>query len=256
MISVIIPLYNSAFTITRCLDSVLDQSHQDTSYEIIVVNDGSTDNSPEIVEKYIMENKKTNYNFFLINQANSGVSKARNAGLKVAKGEYIAFLDSDDYWLSNKIKVQLNYFNDEIDFVCALRNNDTLGFPYKTKNGVAKITLRKLLIKIVGQTSTAIFKRKVIENTGYFDAEQKYSEDANYWMRISLTNQMIIINQKLVITDNDYGQQGLSKNYAAMEAGAQKNVKEMYTAKHINVIEYLVFQNFSRIKYFIRTNFR
>ena len=257
MVSVIIPMYNAAHTIVRCLDSVINQTFRDTTYEIIIINDGSEDNSLEIVTGYIEKHrKKENYQFVLIDQFNSGVSIARNTGLKLSKGEYISFLDSDDYWLDNKIEVQLSYFNEEVDFVSALRNVDNIGFPYNLQNGVAKITLRKLLFKIVGQTSTAIFKRKILDNTGYFDASQKYSEDANYWMRISLKNHMIILNEKLVVTDNDHGQLGLSRNYIAMEAGVQKNVLEMYTLKYINILEYYFFKYFSKFKYIIRIKLR
>lgn len=249
-------MFNAANSIIRCLDSVLNQTYRD-KLEIIIVNDGSEDDSLVVVSKYIEKKKDIpNYIFTLIDQINGGVSKARNAGLLCAKGEYISFLDSDDFWLPNKLEVQLPYFSDEVDFVCALRNNDTIGFPYKVRNGIAKITVRKLLFKIVGQTSTAIFKRKILENTGYFDVSQKYSEDANYWMRIALNNNMIILNEKLVITENDHGQSGLSKNYVAMEAGVQKNVLEIYNLRMISKIEYYFFKYFSKLKYIKRINFR
>ncbi|SHG69577.1 Glycosyltransferase involved in cell wall bisynthesis [Chryseobacterium oranimense] len=249
MISVIIPAYNSEDTIIKALNSVKNQTYKG-DIEIIVINDGSKDSTQNMVENYQNENK--NINLILINQVNSGVSKARNEGLKRSKGEYICFLDSDDVWLNNKLEVQMENFNDDIDFICALRNNDHITYPYKVKNGIAEITLRKLLLKTVGQTSTAIFKRKILENTGYFDEKQKYSEDANYWLRISLNNKMILLNQKLVITDNDYGQKGLSSNFSEMELGVQKNIKEMFYLKKINVLEYLFFNFFSKIKYIRR----
>ncbi|MFH4233663.1 glycosyltransferase family 2 protein, partial [Acinetobacter baumannii] len=85
------------------------------------------------------------------------------------------------------------------------------------ENRYANISLKKLLFKVVGQTSTALFKRHILENTGFFDENQRYSEDANYWMRIAKNNKMIILNETLVETDNDYGQNGLSSNLAQME---------------------------------------
>jgi len=249
MISVIIPAYNSEDTIIKALNSVKNQTYKG-EIEIVVINDGSKDKTQNIIENYQNENK--DINLILINQTNSGVSRARNEGLKMSKGEYICFLDSDDVWLNKKLEIQMENFNDDIDFICALRNNDRITYPYKVKDGVAEITLKKLLMKIVGQTSTAIFKRKILDNTGYFDENQKYSEDANYWLRISLNNKMILLNQRLVITDNDYGQKGLSSNFSEMELGVQKNIKEMFYLKKINILEYYFFKFFSKMKYIKR----
>ncbi|MBR4618807.1 MAG: glycosyltransferase [Bacilli bacterium] len=91
--SVIIPVYNVEKYIKKCLDSVFNQSFKD--YEVIVVNDGTEDRSMDIVEKYDVN---------IINQKNSGLSSARNAGVKKSKGEYIIFLDSDDYWEEDLLK--------------------------------------------------------------------------------------------------------------------------------------------------------
>ena len=124
-ISVVIPMYNASKTIERALNSIKDQTLK-CNYQIIVVNDGSKDNSQEIVEKYIADNPQLN--IVLINQLNGGVSKARNTGLKHASGNFIALLDSDDYWLKNKIDIQVKYFSLGYDFVCALRNNDIISF--------------------------------------------------------------------------------------------------------------------------------
>ena len=248
-ISVVIPMYNASKTIERALNSIKEQTFK-CNYQIIVVNDGSKDNSQEIVEKYIADNPELNIT--LINQINGGVSKARNTGLKQASGNYIALLDSDDYWLKNKMDRQMKYFTQGYDFVCALRNNDVITFPYKIENNIARISLRKLLLKVVGQTSTALFKKEILDDIGLFDEYQKYSEDANLWMRISLKYKMIIINEKLVITHNDYGTNGLSSNMIEMEKGVKKNIKEMRQVKVINLLEYYFFSLFSELKYLRR----
>lgn len=250
MISVIIPMYNSKNTIIRALDSVKKQTLR-CEYEVLVINDGSKDDSQSIVEQYIQENP--DFNVILINQENGGVSKARNTGLRLAKGDFIAFLDSDDYWLINKIEEQVPLFEEDgVDFVCCLRNKDSVKFPYYLDNGKATITTKKLLLRVVGQTSTAIFKKKILLNTGYFDENQKYSEDANFWLRISLNNKMIILNKVLVKTDNDYGQLGLSSNLKEMEKGVHKNLKEMLDKKVINILEYLALKAFYVCKYLRR----
>lgn len=107
-ISVIIPMYNASDTIVKVLDSVKNQSFN-CDYEVFVVNDGSTDDSKSIVEKYILNNRSFNVN--LINQSNGGVSKARNTGLRYSNGDFIAFLDSDDEWYQDKIEKQIDLFN-------------------------------------------------------------------------------------------------------------------------------------------------
>ena len=94
-------MYNSAGTIIKALDSVKAQTFK-CYYDVIVINDGSMDKSQELVENYKFDNDR--FNLILINQKNGGVSKARNAGLKNAKGDFIAFLDADDYWVKSKIQ--------------------------------------------------------------------------------------------------------------------------------------------------------
>ena len=255
MISVIIPLYNAENTILAALDSVKNQEG-DFDFEILVINDGSTDKSTEKVQQFIDENPQLNIQ--LIHQENKGVSSARNAGLRLAKGEFIAFLDADDVWLPHKTKVMIKVLteNPEIDFLVALRNSERIWFPYKINyKNLAKITLNKLLFRIEGQTSTAIFKRKILINTGLFNESQKYSEDANYWMRISKHNNMFILAEDLVITGagkKSFGESGLSANLQAMEKGIQKNLKEMYLTKRINFSKYFFFFLFSKLKYLLR----
>lgn len=250
IVSVVIPMYNAENTIERTLNSVINQTFRGM-IEIIVINDGSNDSSQQVVENFIQSHP--NSVIKLINQQNGGVSKARNIGLKRASGDYIALLDSDDEWICDKLEKQIHIFRtQDVDFVCALRNNEKIEFPYVINNNLAKITLRSLLIKVVGQTSTSMFKRKVIGNTGYFDENQKYSEDVNYWMRISLNNKMVIMNEQLVMTDNDYGQLGLSSNLKEMEKGVQKNINEIFKLQKINLVEYLFFKSFSKFKHVIR----
>lgn len=256
MISVIIPLYNAENTILAALDSVKNQEGN-FDFEILVINDGSTDKSEILVRNFQKDNPDLKIE--LINQKNGGVSVARNTGMKNSKGNYIAFLDADDVWLPQKTERQLKFLineNDKIDFITSLRNGEKIWFPYSiSKNNLAKITLCKLLLRIEGQTSTAIFKKKIIENTGFFDENQKYSEDANYWMRISKNNNMYILAEDLVFTGagkKSYGESGLSANLQEMEKGIQKNIKEMYVTKRINFMQYFFFLLFSKLKYVVR----
>lgn len=257
MISVIIPVYNAEKSIEKSLISIKNQTWKG-EFEIIIVNDGSTDQSKNVIETY--GKKNPDQNIILINQENGGVSKARNAAMKIAKGEYIALLDSDDEWLPEKTEKQMKFLANEnynVDFITSFWNDENLTFPYNLlpQDKLVKITLKKLLFKITGQTSTAIFKRKVLENTGFFDENQKYSEDANYWMRISEKNEMYLLPQKLVIAGDgkkSFGISGLSANLKEMENGIQKNILEMYQTNRINLPEYLFYFVISKLKYAVR----
>ena len=94
-LSFIVPVYNVAPYLRKCVDSLIAQDYDD--YEIILVDDGSTDECPQICDELAAAYE----NIRVIHQENAGLSAARNAGLKVAKGEYICFVDSDDYWEEN-----------------------------------------------------------------------------------------------------------------------------------------------------------
>jgi glycosyltransferase involved in cell wall biosynthesis len=102
LVSVIIPTYNRAWSIKESIDSVLSQDFND--FELIVIDDGSTDHTIEILNSYGKD-------IFVIHQRNQGVSSARNRGLMKASGSFIAFLDSDDLWLPGKLSLQVDYFN-------------------------------------------------------------------------------------------------------------------------------------------------
>jgi len=106
LVSIVIPVYNGEKYIALTLDSILSQSYK--NIEVIVVNDGSTDRTQEIIQNYALQNR-----FIKIIQKNkSGVSAARNSGMNIAKGVYIAFLDADDIWLTNNLELKVNYLVD------------------------------------------------------------------------------------------------------------------------------------------------
>ena len=101
-LSFIVPIYNVAPYLRKCVDSLIHQDYED--YEIILVDDGSTDNSPQICDEYVRDSVKCKVygvEIKCIHQENRGLSAARNEGLKAAKGEYVCFVDSDDYWEEN-----------------------------------------------------------------------------------------------------------------------------------------------------------
>lgn len=130
-VSVIVPVYNVELYLKECIDSLLNQDFKG-KYEVICVNDGSTDNSLEILKEYEVKSDK----IVLIDQKNKGLSGARNTGFKNAKGKYIMFLDSDDYFKHNKVLSLLynEIEKDNLDFVVA-----DFEYSYEDKNKNYKI---------------------------------------------------------------------------------------------------------------------
>lgn len=122
MISVIIPVYNGAKYLEGCLRSVMEQSYRDL--EIIVIDDGSTDNSYEICTKMAAQDSRIR----LIRQENAGVSAARNCGLYEARGEYITFVDADDTMPADAVEALVEQLDDETDFVIGSHNAVSMGY--------------------------------------------------------------------------------------------------------------------------------
>ncbi|WP_394675137.1 glycosyltransferase family 2 protein [uncultured Chryseobacterium sp.] len=251
-VSVVIPLYNAEGTIVRSLESVINQTYQG-SVEIIVVNDGSKDNSKIEVEKFI-ENNST-IKIKLINQENGGVSKARNTGLKNAEGDFIALLDSDDAWFEEKLLEQIKILdsNSSIDFLGT--SFEGFGLRSRKIGELVKIEFKDLLFKNYFQPSTIIFKRKVLDDIGYFDEDQRYAEEGNYFMRVAKKFNCYFLNQNLIFFGDGkagFGESGLSANLKEMEKGELKNLKFAYEKGWINSFLYFITVCFSIIKYIRR----
>lgn len=121
LLSVIIPVFNVEKYLSRCIDSIIHQSYQ--TLEIIIINDGSTDNSKSICEEYARIDSR----IILINKENGGQSSARNSGLEIAKGDYITFVDSDDY-------IDLNTYTVNIKLLIENRHIEIIQFPIKYSN--------------------------------------------------------------------------------------------------------------------------
>ncbi len=253
-ISVIIPAYNAENTIIHALDSVKNQTGN-FEFEIIVINDGSTDKTENLVQRFITENPE--FNVILINQKNGGVSSARNAGLKITKGNFIALLDADDIWLPTKSEKQIAFFHklgNSIDFISCRINNNKLLFPYFAKNHLAKVTLNRLLIRNGIPAPTVLFKRNIISKTGFFNDNQRYAEDHNYWLRISLDHEMYILDESLVIAGNGkrtFGISGLSANLKEMKSGFRKNLDELRALKKLNSSQYFLLRILYELKYYL-----
>ncbi len=248
-------MYNAESTIKTCIDSVLKQTYKG-KVEIIVVNDGSKDNSHVIVEELIRTNN-ANIHIQLINKENGGVSSARNIGLYSARGEYIALLDADDRWLERKLDVQMEILksNTQIDFIGCSRNNEELKIFGKKIGTLHKATVKELLVKMYPQTSTAVFKRVLFEQYGGYNENMTHAEDGELWLRYCANANFYCIPDSLVITGDGkphFGHSGLSANLEAMHKGNLFILKEAFNKRKIGFISYSLFFVFYEIKYLRR----
>lgn len=243
-------MYNAESTIETCIVSVLNQTYKG-KIEIIVVNDGSKDNSQRIVEE-IIKNNSSVIDIQLINKENGGVSSARNKGLALVKGDYIALLDSDDEWLIDKSEKQMDVFskNPEIGFVGGLITKAS-----KEEPKIIFISLSKLIFKNYFQPSTVMFKREVINKVGFFDETQKYAEEGNYFMRVAKNYTCVLLNEQLILYGQGkvgFGVSGLSANLKEMEKGELRNLSFAYQQNFISLFTYLIAVFYSILKYFRR----
>jgi len=185
-ISIIIPTFNKANFLPKAIQSVFNQTYQ--NFELIVVDDGSTDNTKEVVKKFQTKDKRIKYFF----QENSGgAAKPKNVGIKNASGEYIAILDADDEWLSEKLELQLKLLEDQrLDFVgCyslvidAQNNFKSIYIIPNYKNVLDNILMRDYM----GSGSSMMYRKDIFDKSGLFDENLKTAQD--WEMRIRLAQE-------------------------------------------------------------------
>lgn len=254
-ISVIIPAYNAEKTIERALKSVRLQSKAELILEVLVIDDGSTDQTSQIVNNFL--EKYTDFPLRLITKANGGVSSARNRGMEEAKGKWLALLDSDDVWTSNKLEVQAKIINEhpEIDFLGANHLEGPFKILGKTVSTLCRPTIEDVCIKSLPQPSTALFKRKIFDEIGGFDESRSYAEDGQFFNKICINYGFYFIPNQLSIYDGGkrgFGISGLSGNIRAMQDGVRANMLELLNRKEISLLFYLFITCFNEMKYLRR----
>ena len=186
IVSVIIPTYNTAHFLGEAIQSVLDQTYQD--FEIIVSDDGSTDNTEEVVRSF--GNERIRY--IKLKENSGGSSVPRNTGLRAARGKYIAFLDSDDVWLHNKLELEVEF----------LKTHPSLGMVYSgytyfgTRNGrgerdskyfslPAGHMLKEIFMDNPIIPSAVLVRKSCFDKVGLFDESLTHCGDADMWLRIA-----------------------------------------------------------------------
>lgn len=209
--SIVIPVYNKEQFVDKTLKSVLDQTF--TDYEIIIVNDGSTDHS----ETKIQSIKDDSIHYF--SKTNEGVAIARNYGIDKAKGEFICFLDADDYWYPKfleTMKSTIEKNQEKSVFACAIEietQNKTFAAHYSiTKNSHSQIVdfFEASQRECVLWTSSVAIHKSVFETVGRFDTNIKKGEDTELWIRIGLQYPIVFIWE--ILARYVYDGSGVSRN--------------------------------------------
>lgn len=204
MISVVISLYNKEQSIATTLQTVLKQTYQD--FEIVIVNDGSTDHSVEEVAKV------TDPRIRLIHQSNAGVSAARNRGIEEAKGEYIAFLDADDEWKSDYLKIQYKLTQKYPEcsiFACNYEFKDVQGkvtptiirkLPFNGEDGILSNYFKVACCSHPPLwTSAVMVKKNAIQSIGDFPVNVKSGEDLLTWAKLAVNGKIAFSKQILAV---------------------------------------------------------
>jgi|APLak6261660231_1056022.scaffolds.fasta_scaffold10261_1 glycosyltransferase involved in cell wall biosynthesis len=187
LVSIIMPVYNGERYISKAIESVLSQTYQ--NFELIIVNDGSTDNSKAVIDTYLKD-PRIRY----IEQHNAGVAAARNTAIKKSQGELIGFLDQDDLWLPEKIENQIQYFKNHqnislvySDYIVlnelensSHRQRDLIPFDPSQSNLISIFTQNRIGVL------TVLVKKQCVIDSGLLEEELKGTDDYELWLRLAL----------------------------------------------------------------------
>ncbi|AHF88131.1 glycosyl transferase (plasmid) [Rhizobium leguminosarum bv. trifolii WSM1689] len=234
LVSVVIPAFNASRYIERTLRSAGRQTYR--NLEIIVVNDGSTDDTAKVVEQVALEDSRIR----LLSTANRGVAAARNTGIREAAGRFVAFLDADDLWHHTKIEKQVNALN-RLSSQCAavyvlhyiINSDDEILRPCAANVARGYILARHLTFKYVGNGSALLVRRDVALEIGGFDSSYAAAgiggcEDLDFELRLAARYQIEVIPERLVGYRQYPG--NMSSNHLQMGRGALEVVRRSLAA--------------------------
>jgi glycosyltransferase involved in cell wall biosynthesis len=220
IISVIIPTFNRKNFLKEAIYSVLKQ--KDVFFEVIVVDDGSNDGTKEFIKNYPIK-------YFY--QENKGPASARNLGIMNSNGKYIAFLDSDDLWVEDKLSNQINFFKENPDILIVhtneiwIRNGKVLNQKKKHKKGGGDQFERSLELCVISPSSVLI-KRELFDIVGTFDESFPACEDYEFWLRVTSKFKIGFVEKPLVVKRGGHRDQ-LSKNIPCLDFWRAKAIGKL-----------------------------
>lgn len=225
LISVVIPAYNRSHLLPRALESVVRQTF--APFEVLVVDDHSSENLQDVLK---------NYNLRLIPSVGKGVSAARNTGVRAAKGDWIAFLDSDDEWTPEKLKKQMDYLsqNPHFDFIHTnetwMRNGKIIPQLAKHQKSGGRI-FAKCAEQCVIAASSVVAKKDFLIQMGLFDESFIVCEDFDLWLRIAAQSEVGFLEETLTIKHGGHAEQ-LSLQHHSMDLWRVRALaKHLHTPK-------------------------
>ena len=231
-VSVVLPTYNRKHTLGKALDSVGRQSYP--IQEVVVIDDGSTDGTDVYVRKHFPHVN-------LIVQSNRGVSHARNQGIAIAKGSWVAFLDSDDHWHPTKIAEQMQALRalpdcgfchcDEI----WIRNGKRVNPKFKHRKYGGYIFEHCLPLCAVSP-SAALIRRDIFSRYGVFDETLPACEDYDLWLRISAHEHVAFVD-KLLLTKTGGHSDQLSHRYAVMDSFRLQALAKLLRSGNLSICQ-------------------
>ncbi|MBX5204162.1 glycosyltransferase family A protein [Rhizobium sp. NZLR1] len=243
LVSVVIPAFNASTYVERTLRSALRQTY--TALEIIVVNDGSTDDTAKLVEQIAMSDSRIR----LLSTPNRGVAAARNTGIKVSSGRFVAFLDADDLWHRTKIEKQVNALNRLSSrwaavYVqhCLINEDDEVIQPGSSEVARGYIYARHLNFKYIGNGSALLVRRNVALEIGGFDSSYSAAglggcEDLDFELRLATRYCIEVVPERLVGYRKHPG--SMSSNHSRMGKSALEVIRRSLAANP-NLPQYAV----------------
>ncbi len=216
VVTIVIPVYNASQYLVETIESVLQQTY--TDFELLVIDDGSTDNTADIVRNFSQQDSRVK----LISQVNQGVSVARNAGIKMAQGEFIAFLDADDLWLPNKLAMHIQHLIANPSLALSFGRVEFMTFDGKPTGQYSNPTFKNITAKNLYEENPAVtpsnvmFRRIALQQVGGFDGDLSGMADSELFLRIKCHGwQVEGINQVFVLYRTSLG--GMSSQLYKME---------------------------------------
>lgn len=231
-VSVVIPAYNAMDYLPKTLESVLNQIF--TDFEVLIINDGSSDNILEWASSLLDPRIK------VISQENQGVSGARNTGITHAQGEYIAFLDSDDFWQPTKLEKQLDCFEHQPDvglvytWTLLINEQDQPTGRIYASSVEGNVWQQLLETDVISNGSAAIIRRCCFDKVGLFDTSLNAAADKDMWLRISLNYLFAVVKEPLTL----YRQHShsMSKNRALMIQDLRRAIEKTFQSVPLDLL--------------------
>jgi len=228
-VTVIIPTFNRGYCVAESIQSVLDQNFRD--FELIVVDDGSADNTAEVINQFSDIHK-------ISISKNRGVSFARNLAMKQARGEWIAFLDSDDLWQKDKLAIQMKWIECNPDYHAIytdeiwIRNGVRVN-PMRKHRKYSGDIFRHCLPLCIVSPSSVLLRGELLSEIGGFDESMPVCEDYDLWLRISMRFPFHFIEDKLIVKRGGHKDQ-LSRKFWGMDRWRVHSLEKLMRENGMN----------------------